>query len=75
MASGALPVVSNRSFVGVLPSDLIFSEGDKTDLAEKLKNALIMSELDKNNLTSKLRTYVESHSLEKTIETIIKLLK
>jgi len=75
MAAGAIPVVSNISFADVLPRGLIFKEGDEIDLANKLRNALAMNELDKSKLTSKLKNYVDNHSLEKTIEIIMKLLK
>lgn len=74
MASGAIPVVSNTSFAEVLPVGLLFNEGDEIDLAEKIKNTLMMNELDKKDLVSKLKIYVESHSLEKTIEIIFKSL-
>lgn len=73
MASGALTIVGNTYFRGVLPEELIFKEGDAEDLARKIKGALAMPQGEKDKIIASMRKYVEdNHSLGATISGILK---
>ena len=71
IASGAVVIISNLSLKGIVPDELIFEERNPQDLAIKLKYALALSPEEKNKIIGSLQAYVESQSIEKTIEKIL----
>ncbi len=76
MSSGALTVVCNEYFRGVLKDEFIFKSGDKEDLANKLGLVLALPGGEKKRIIEAMKKYVdENHSLEATIEGIIKAIK
>jgi glycosyltransferase involved in cell wall biosynthesis len=65
MACESISLVSSPAFRGLLPNELIFKDGDITDLKNKIINIFNLSVEEKNNLGNKLRQVViEGHSLE-----------
>lgn len=74
MACGVLPVVSNKSFAGVLPGQLMFKENDPKDLAEKIKNVIALSDKEKKDMSVKLRDIVvKYHDLRILVRDILNI--
>ena len=72
MLSGALVIVCNTYFRGILPDGLIFEEGNVDDLAHKIKTALSLPQAEKDRIADSMKKYViENHSLEATINKIM----
>ncbi|MDO8558241.1 MAG: glycosyltransferase family 4 protein [bacterium] len=68
MACGTIPLVCNRSFAEILSKDLVFSEGDTHDLAQKLIMALRLSEDRRQDIRRRLRDYVDTrHGIERLV--------
>ena len=64
MACETLPIVSNKSFIGILQKKLIFTENNPKELAEKIKRIMRLGEQEKKNIAVKLRNIVvENHSI------------
>ena len=61
MACEGLTVVSNRSFVGVLPEDTLFEERNSHDLARVLVHVLDISGDERVRRGKELREVVEQH--------------
>jgi len=75
MSTGALVVLCNLSFSGIVKEEFIFKENDPQDLAKKIESALLLNEDDKSVIRAELQKYAESQSLEKTIEMITQEIK
>lgn len=74
MACQALVLTSNRSYVDVLPLELLFEERSASDLAEKIKN--IFNRGDKEELRHNLNAWVDkNHSLDLTVASLNKNLQ
>ena len=58
MLCGCIVVVSNLSFKNILPSELLFKEGDREDLANTLARVLSFSAEKKDAIRNQLRAYV-----------------
>jgi len=68
MACESMVLVSNKTFEGVLPPDLIFQENSAADLAKKIGLILNLSEIEIQKRGRSFRDYVlENHSLDKLI--------
>jgi glycosyltransferase involved in cell wall biosynthesis len=64
MASGALPLTCNESFVplfGDLADRLIFTKHDARDLAGKVEGLLNLGEAERSALSNRLRAIVKEH--------------
>jgi len=72
MACGSIILLSNRSFEGKIASDLIFTEFDEKDLADKLEKIFNLSNTQKEELGLSLRKFVvENQSLNLLLEKFI----
>lgn len=64
MACGCLVIVSNKSFKGVLPEQLIFEEGSVESLVESLKYAFMLDKAIRDEIILQEIAYVKrTHSL------------
>lgn len=73
MASGALVIVCNTYFRGVLPEELIFKEDNTDDLARKIKYTLAIPKEEKNKIIELMKKYVaDNHGLEATVNGVLK---
>ncbi|HEY4502303.1 MAG TPA: glycosyltransferase family 4 protein [Candidatus Paceibacterota bacterium] len=74
MACETLVLVSNKSFVDVLPPFFLFEEGSARDLADKIQTAFSLSDAEKKHLGKEFRSYVVSnHSIDMVIKEIVKM--
>lgn len=72
MSCEILVLVSNKSFEGILPEEIIFEENNAEDLKKKLIALLKKDEKEKEKLKKKLRDYaVKNHSLSSLIQKIL----
>ena len=63
--------MSNKSLIGILPKELIFTENDSKDLAKKLRYMMRLNEQEKKNITTRLRMIVvEKHDLRILVKVI-----
>jgi len=73
MACGTLPLVCNRSFVGVLPEEFLFRENNADDLAKKIERVINLPNHEKKDLAAKLRDIVvRDHNVQRLVWKIIK---
>lgn len=64
MACENLVVLSNKSFVGVIPNQFIFEKRNKKDLSDKIIKILFLENSEKIRIARKLREFVdEKHTL------------
>ncbi len=76
MACETLVIVSNKSFCGILPEELIFKEGNEKDLVKKLESAFKWQPEEREIIAQELRDFVvEKHNLDKLVLKIIDLIK
>ncbi|TSD03488.1 MAG: hypothetical protein Athens071416_169 [Parcubacteria group bacterium Athens0714_16] len=72
MISGDLVLVCNTFFIGVLPEQFIFKDGDVYDLSSKIKAILEMDNFKKRKVIEEMKKYVmEKHSVSVTIKMIM----
>jgi len=72
MACGTLPIVSNKSFIGILPEWLMFKENDSQDLAKKIEHVVNLNEQEKKDTAIKLRDIVvKKHDLQMLIKNVL----
>jgi len=71
MACEVLSIVSNKSLIGILPKELIFTKNDSKNLTEKLRHIMRLNEQEKKNITTRLRRIVvEKHDLRILVKAI-----
>ncbi|MBI4812387.1 glycosyltransferase family 4 protein [Candidatus Falkowbacteria bacterium] len=76
MACESLVLISNESFRGILPPELMFKENDNEDLKIKLMSLLKIGETEKRELGKKLREEViKNHDLTLLVKKILLELK
>jgi len=75
MASGAIPLTCNESFIPLfsdMAGQLVFNKKDPADLAKKIEYLLKMDKTEKADLVQKLRKIVEEeHNLNSLMDKII----
>ena len=72
MACETLVAVSNKSFKGILPDELIFEEKNAEDLSGKIIHIFEMPDETKKELAFKLRDYVvKNHDIDILIKKLI----
>lgn len=72
MISENLVLVCNTFFIGILPEQFIFKDGDVYDLSSKIKIILEMDNLKKKKIIEEMKRYViEKHGISNTVETIM----
>ena len=75
MSCGTLTVASNSALEGILPSELLFKEGDSKSLADVLEKIAHMSQIERSALSAVLRTIAEEkYSLSALVKNIEKAL-
>ena len=79
MACQKPALTSNKAYTGVFgeyAKDLMFSEGDHLDLAEKIDNLLSKSEQQRGNIGIELRRIVETeHSIDHLMDQLVAIFK
>ncbi len=80
MASGVVPLTSNRAFASVFPAsaadNLIFKSGDSEDLKSKLKSILDEKPFDDESFRRELRSIVvKNHNLDSLISKMVHEMK
>ncbi|MES2059983.1 MAG: glycosyltransferase family 4 protein [Patescibacteria group bacterium] len=72
MAAGCLVLASNENLRGQISDDFVFREGDRSELALKLKQLLSYSAVQKENARMSLKEFASMHSLSALTEKLYK---
>lgn len=76
MACGNVVIACNKTLEGALSPNLIFKEGNVTDLAMKIQTALSFSQREKDAIQKNLREHaVEKHDLKSLIKEVFTIIQ